>query len=50
MEPQAMIGRNLDICKCGPPLINLMGFEHRVDAVEGGGAGNGKHTHTQCPL
>ena len=49
MEPRAMIGRNLDTCKRGPPLIKLMGCEYRVDAVEGGGAGKGKHTHTQCP-
>ena len=27
-----------------PPLIKLMGYEHREDAV--GGAGNVKHTHT----
>ena len=37
------------------PLIKLMGYEHREDALVGGGAGNGKHTqththaHTQCP-
>ena len=33
------------------PLIKLMGYEHREVAVEGLGAGNGKHTqtHTQCP-
>ena len=47
MEPRARIGRNLDTCKRGPPLIKLVGYEHREDAV--GGAGNGKHTHTQCP-
>ena len=49
MEPRAMIGRNLDTCKRSPPLIKLMGYEHRVDAVESRGAGNGKHTHTKCP-
>ena len=27
-------------------LIKLMGYEHREDAVLGGGAGNDKHTHT----
>ena len=36
------------------PLVELMGSEHREDAVGGGEAGNGKHTqthtHTQCPL
>ena len=33
------------------PLIKLMGYEHQEVAVEGLGAGNGKHTqtHTQCP-
>ena len=29
-----------------PLLIKLMGYEHREDEVEVGGAGNGKHTHT----
>ena len=42
----ARIGRNLDTCKHGPKLIKLMGYEHRDDAVGGGGAGNVKHTHT----
>ena len=28
-----------------PPLIKLMGYEHRKDALGGGGASNGKHTH-----
>ena len=49
MEPRAMIGRNLDTCKRSLPLIKLMGNEHRVDVVEGEGAGNGKHTHTVSP-
>ena len=40
-----MIGSNLDTCKRGPPLIKLMGYEYWEDAVGGGGAGNGKHTH-----
>ena len=29
-----------------PLLIKLMGYEHREDEVEVGGAGNDKHTHT----
>ena len=41
-----MIGSKLDTCRRGPPLIKLMGYEHREDAVGVGGAGNGKHTHT----
>ena len=38
MEPRLMIGRDLDTCKRGPPLIKLMGNEHREDAVGGGGS------------
>ena len=49
MEPRLRIGRNLDTCQRGPPLIKFMGYEHPEDAVGGRGAGNGKHTHTQCP-
>ena len=50
VEPRARIGPNLDTCNRSPPLIKLVGYEHREDAV--GGAGNVKHTHThtQCPL
>ena len=44
MEPRARIGRNLDTCKRALPLIKLMDYEHREDAV--GGANNGKYTHT----
>ena len=29
-----------------PPLIKSVGYEHRKDAVEGGGEGNVKHKHT----
>ena len=29
-----------------PPLTKLLGYEHREDALGGGGAGNGKHTQT----
>ena len=29
-----------------PPLIKLVGYEHREYAVVGGGAGYGIHTHT----
>ena len=46
MEPRARIGRNLDTRKRGPPLIKLVGYEHREDAVGVGGAGNVKHTQT----
>ena len=53
MELRAMIGRDLDTCKRGPPLIKLMDYEHREDAVGGGGASNRQHTQThtrtQCP-
>ena len=44
-----MIGSNLDTCRRGPPLIKLMGYEHREHAGGVGGAGNGKHTHAHCP-
>ena len=46
MEPRARIGRKLDTCQRCPPLIKLMGHEHREDAIGGGGMCNGKHTHT----
>ena len=46
MEPRAKIRRNLDTCMRGPPLIELMGYEHWGDAVGVGGANNGKYTHT----
>ena len=51
MEPLGMIGSNLDTCKRGPPLIKLMGYEHREDKVEGEGSRQwpthtNKHTHT----
>ena len=29
-----------------PPIIKLMGYEHREDAMEGGEANNVKYTHT----
>ena len=45
MEPRARIRQNLDTCRRGPPLIKLMSYEHREDAV--GGKGKGKHIHTQ---
>ena len=44
MEPRARIKHSLDTCRRGPPLIKLMSYEHREDAV--GGAGMGKHIHT----
>ena len=47
MEPRARLGRNLDTCKCGSTLIKLMGYEHREDAVGGGGSRQCQtHTHT----
>ena len=48
MEPRSMIGRDLDTCKRGPPLIKLMGYEHREDAVGGGGSRQWQtHTNTR---
>ena len=44
MKPRARIRHNLDTCGRGPPLIKLMSYDHREDAV--GGAGKGKHIHT----
>ena len=44
MKPWARIRHNLDTCRRGPPLIKLMSYDHREDAV--GGAGKGKHIHT----
>ena len=41
-----MIGSNLDTCRPGPPLIKLMGYEQREDAVGVGGAWIVKHTYT----
>ena len=49
--PRAMIGSNLDTCRYGPPLIKLMGYEHREDAMGGGGSKQCQihtHTHTEC--
>ena len=48
MEPRATIRRNLDTCRRGPPLIQLMGYEQRENAVGVGGAWNVKHTHTNA--
>ena len=49
MEPRARIGHNIYTYWRGPPPIQLMGYEHREDAVWGGG--NMQYqTHTQCPL
>ena len=33
MEPRSRTRRNLDTCRRGCPLIKLMGYEHREDAV-----------------
>ena len=38
MEPLSRTESNLDTCRRGPPLIKLMGYEHRDDAVGGGGS------------
>ena len=51
MEPLAMIRRDLDTCKHGPPLFEVMDYEHREDAVGGGGSRQWQthtntHTHT----
>ena len=46
MEPRAKIGSNLGTCKRGSPLIKLMGYEHREDAVGGVGSRQCQtHTH-----
>ena len=48
MEPRSKIGRNLDTCKRGPPIIKLMGYERREDAVWGLWSMQWQtHTHTQ---
>ena len=44
MEPRARIRHSLDTSRRGPPLIKLMSYEHREDAVRG--AGKNKHIHT----
>ena len=46
MEPRSRTGRNLDSCTRGPPVIKLMGYEHREDAV-GGRRSMQCQTHTQ---
>ena len=51
MEPLAMMECDLDTCKRGPPLIKLIGYEHRIDAVGCGGSRQWQshtntHTHT----
>ena len=38
MEPLSRTESNLDTCRRGPPLIKLMGYEHRDDAVGDGGS------------
>ena len=50
VEPRSMIRSNHDTCRHGLPLIKLMGYEHREDAVGGGGSKQCQihtHTHTQ---
>ena len=47
MESRARIGHNLDTCRRGPPLIKLMGYEHRENASGRGGSRQWQtHTHT----
>ena len=51
MEPRAKIGSNLDTCKRGCPLIKLMDYEQREDAVGGGGSRQWQtHTQTVSPV
>ena len=48
VEPRSRIRSNHDTCRHGLPLIKLMGYEHREDAVGGGGSKQCQiHTHTQ---
>ena len=49
MEPRARIRHNLDTVGDASPLIKLMSYEHREDAVGGAGKGTHPHTHAQCP-
>ena len=54
VEPRARIGPNLHTCNRSPPLIKLVGYEHREDAVGGGGSRQCQththtHTHTVSP-
>ena len=41
-----MTGSNFDTCKRGLPIIKIMGYEQREDALGVGEAGKGKHTRT----
>ena len=51
MELQATICRNFDACKFCLPLIKLVSYEHREDAVGGGGSKQWQtHTHTMSPV
>ena len=51
MEPRAKIGSNLDTSKRGPPLLKLMFYEHREDAVGGGGSRQWQtHIQTVSPV
>ena len=54
MAPRTMIRSNFDTCKRGTPIIKLMGYERREDAVWGGRSRQWQthtkthtHTHTQ---
>ena len=47
MEPRSRTGRNLDTCRRGPPLIKLMGYEYRENALGRGGSRQWQtHTHS----
>ena len=51
MEPRAGSVAILTHESVAPPLIKLMGYEHREDAEGGGGSTHWqRHTHTQCYL
>ena len=47
VEPRLMIRSNHDTCRHGLPLFKIMGYQHREDAVGGGGSKQWQiHTHT----
>ena len=51
MAPQKMIRSNYDTCERGPPIIKLMGYKRREDAVWGGGSRQWQtHTNTVSPV
>ena len=51
VKSRAMIRYNHDTCKRGPPLIKVVGDEHREDAVGGGWSKQLQtDTHTVSPV